>query len=79
MEVEDHYWVDDSRMIIAFRQKTRENIKGFNEGIYSYKLALLDLNTNKFTELENINRTDSAKSSIMRLVNSLPKRTDEIL
>jgi len=79
MEVEDHYWVDDSRMIIAFRQKTRENIKGFNEGIYSYKLALLDLNTNKFTELENINRTDSAKSSIMRLVNSLPKRPDEIL
>lgn len=79
MEVTSHYWVDDTRMIVSFRQKTRENIKGFNQGIYSYKLALLDLDTNKFTELDKVNRTDSAKSSIMRFENSLPKRQDEIL
>ena len=29
MEITYYSWVDDTRMIVGFRQKTRENIKGF--------------------------------------------------
>ena len=54
MEVISYSWVDDTGMVVDFRQQTRENIKGFNDGIYDYKSALLDVKKGKFTELENV-------------------------
>lgn len=78
MEVQSHSWVDNTRMVINFRQKTRENIKGFNDGIYDYKSALLDVKKGKFTELEKM-KSGTGQNSIMIVENSLPYDKNNIL
>ena len=78
MEVISYSWVDDTRMVVDFRQQTRENIKGFNDGIYDYKSALLDVKKGKFTELEKL-KSGSGQNSIMYVENSLPFDKNNIL
>lgn len=78
MEITFYSWVDDSRMVVNFRQKTRENIKGFNDGIYDYKSALLDVSKNKFTELEKF-KSGSGQNSVISIVNSLPFDKNNVL
>jgi dipeptidyl aminopeptidase/acylaminoacyl peptidase len=78
MEITYYSWVDDSRMVVNFRQKTRENIKGFNDGIYDYKSALLDVKKNKFTELEKF-KSGSGQNSVISIVNSLPFDKNNVL
>ena len=78
MEVIGYSWVDDTRMLVEFRQQTRENIKGFNDGIYDYKSALLDVKKGKFTELEKL-KSGSGQNSIMYVENSLPFDKNNIL
>ena len=78
MEITYYSWVDDTRMIVGFRQKTRENIKGFNDGIYEYKTALLDVAKNKFTELEKF-KSGTGQNSILQVENTLPFDKNHIL
>ncbi len=53
MEIQQYSWVTDTKMIVAFRQKVRRRIEGFNQGVYENKLAMFDTDSNKFTELGN--------------------------
>ena len=51
MEIQGFSWVTDTKMLVFFRQKIRNKIEGFNQGVYGGKLALFDINTRKFDEL----------------------------
>ena len=51
MEIQAFSWVTDTKMIVAFRQKVRKRIDGFNQGVYDNKLAMFDVDSQKFTEL----------------------------
>ena len=59
MEITRFYWAGDQDMIVAFRQKVRNKIDGFNEGVYENKLALLDVKKEKVEEFREINATVS--------------------
>jgi len=51
MEIMGFSWVTDTKMIVAFRQKIRNRIEDFNQGVYANKLAMFDTETSRFTEL----------------------------
>jgi len=51
MEIMGFSWVTDDRLIVAFRQKVRKRIEGFNRGVYENRLAMFDVNKKKFSDL----------------------------
>jgi dipeptidyl aminopeptidase/acylaminoacyl peptidase len=51
MEIMGFSWVTDDKLIVAFRQKVRKRIEGFNRGVYENRLALFDTNNKKFSDL----------------------------
>ena len=79
MDVQNYYWVSDQHMVVVFSQKVRQGIKGFNQGIFNYKTALLNLKTQKFKELDNDRAVGAGKRFATRLVDRLPSRKDEII
>ncbi len=52
MEITNFYWVGDQDIIVSFRQKVRDKIEGFNQGVYETKLALLDVKKRKLHEFK---------------------------
>ena len=72
MDVENYYWVSDEHMVVIFSQKVRQGIQGFNQGVFSYKAALLNLKTQKFKELDNDRAVGSGKRFSTRVVDVLP-------
>lgn len=51
MEILAFQWVTDTKMIVVFRQKVRNRIEDFNQGVYENKLAMFDTEASRFTEL----------------------------
>jgi dipeptidyl aminopeptidase/acylaminoacyl peptidase len=51
MEVTGFSWVSDNHMLVSFRQKVRNRIEDFNQGVYEGKLALFNVEEEEFTEL----------------------------
>ena len=47
MEIRFFYWAGDQDIIVSFRQRVRDKIEGFNQGVYETKLALLDVKKRK--------------------------------
>lgn len=50
MELTGLFWANDNFIVFNARQKVRERIEGFNQGIYSGRAASFNLETNKFVE-----------------------------
>ncbi|MFC1689659.1 alpha/beta hydrolase family protein [Pseudomonadota bacterium] len=55
MEMTSFNWVGDQDIIITLRQKVRDMIDGFNEGVYEYKLAMLDIKKEKVDQFREVN------------------------
>ncbi|MCF6287620.1 MAG: prolyl oligopeptidase family serine peptidase [Proteobacteria bacterium] len=70
MEIVGYGWVSNDDIILSFRQKVRDKIDGFNRGVYEYKLAKLDLRTNKIREYKQIGA---------RIVNLLPHKPNKVI
>ena len=51
MEIMGFSWVTDDKLIVAFRQKVRKRIEGFNQGVYESRLAMFDVDKKKFSDL----------------------------
>ena len=54
MEITDFLWVNDKALIFSLRQRVRDRIEGFNQGVYESRLALLDVErreTRRFDEV----------------------------
>lgn len=48
MEIRGFDWVSDSHIVMVLRQKVREIIDGQNEGVYESRIAILDVDDEKF-------------------------------
>mgnify|MGYP002628186152 FL=1 len=70
MEITSFYWAGNETIIFSLRQKVRERIDGFNEGVYESKIALLDLKKKK---LKTFNERNPY------IVDLLPSKPDKII
>lgn len=50
MEFQNIYWVSDTDIVGVLRQKVRDRIDGFNQGVYEYRLAKLDIKKEKISK-----------------------------
>ena len=48
-------WVSDSALVFALRQKVRDRIEGYNRGVYEFKLAMLNMEKRKTSDMGNLN------------------------
>ncbi len=52
MEIRSYGWVSDTDIVMVLRQKVRDKIDGQNEGVYRFKIALLDTTKKKFEDFD---------------------------
>jgi dipeptidyl aminopeptidase/acylaminoacyl peptidase len=62
--------VSDSNIVVGLRQKVRDKIEGFNQGVYENTLALLDIKKQKVKEFKETNPTIS---------NLLPNKPEKVI
>ena len=70
MEIVQYSWVSDDAMVFVLRQKVRDRIDGFNQGVYEFKFAILDVQKKETTELGNRN---------IQVAHVLPDEPDKII
>jgi dipeptidyl aminopeptidase/acylaminoacyl peptidase len=70
MEITQLFWVGDQDIIVRFRQKVRDKIEGFNQGVYEYKLARLDVVDKEIEQFREVNPT---------IENLLPGDPDKVI
>ena len=70
MEIVQYSWVSDEALVFVLRQKVRDQIDGFNRGVYEFKFAILDVTEKKTTELGNRN---------LNVVHTLPDQPNKII
>lgn len=52
MEIRSFSWVSDHDIAMVLRQQVREIIGGQNEGVYDFRLALLDIENEEFNDFD---------------------------
>ena len=72
MEIEFFDWVDNDNIVMRSRQKVRDKIDDFNEGVYGYRLALVDIKKRKIKEFK-----EEETSTV--IVSVLPDKPRKIL
>lgn len=70
MEITYFYWVGKQDIIVSFRQRVRDKIEGFNQGVYETKLALLDVKKKKVEQFRETNPS---------IVNTLPNKPNKVI
>ncbi|HZD52699.1 MAG TPA: prolyl oligopeptidase family serine peptidase [Woeseiaceae bacterium] len=55
MEITDFYWVNDADIVFTLRQKVRDRIEGFNQGVYETRLAVVDVTDEKIRSFDETN------------------------
>jgi len=70
MEITDFDWLSDRAIVVSLRQKVRDKIEGFNQGVYETKLALLDVEKEEIEEVREVNPT---------IENLLPNEPDKVI
>ena len=60
MEITSFYWASNTNVVFTLRQKVRDRIEGFNEGVYDTRIAQLDLETEEIETFDELNATISA-------------------
>jgi dipeptidyl aminopeptidase/acylaminoacyl peptidase len=70
MEIVGYNWVSNTNLVLNFRQKVRDEIDGFNQGVFESKLAKLDIIKKKIKELKETNA---------RVVHVLPKKKEKVI
>jgi len=57
MEVTNFYWASDKDIVFTMRQKVRNRIEGFNQGVYETKIAVADVIKKKMRSFDESNPT----------------------
>ncbi len=70
LEIVGFSWVGNDEMVVSFRGQVRKKVRGFNDGIYAFKLAKLSMKTKKFDEFKEFG---------LRAVNILPQKPNKVL
>ncbi len=55
MEITNFYWASDKDIVFTLRQKVRNRIEGFNEGVYETRLATVDVKKKKIRNIDELN------------------------
>lgn len=55
MEITNFYWASDNDIVFTLRQKVRDKIEGFNQGVYENKLAVVDVESKKMEAFDESN------------------------
>lgn len=55
MEITNFYWVSNTDIVIELRQKVRDRIEGFNQGVYETRLATVDIEDEKIRSFDESN------------------------
>ncbi len=71
MELMTYYWISDTNIIFLARQKVRDDIEGFNRGVYETKLVKLDVAKKKIDEFRDITNPGIA--------NLLPEEPEKVI
>ncbi|MEJ2402602.1 MAG: prolyl oligopeptidase family serine peptidase [Xanthomonadales bacterium] len=70
MEITSFDWVGNEEIVVRFRQKVRDKIDDFNQGVYEYKIGLLHVKDEKI---------DQFRESNPAVENLLPGKPDKII
>ena len=70
MEITSFDWVDDDNFVFSARQQVRDQVEGFNRGVYEYRIALVDVSEK---DIEVIEERDPS------IVGVLPNKPGKIL
>ncbi|MEW5250370.1 alpha/beta hydrolase family protein [Microbulbifer sp. 2201CG32-9] len=54
MEIQQFFWVGNDVLGMRLRQKVRDKIEGFNEGVYEYLLASVDIKRQKLKKYDQL-------------------------
>jgi len=68
MEVTNFYWASDKDVVFTLRQKVRDKIDGFNQGVYETKIAVADVKKKKMRSF------DESNPSIVDLLQDKPDK-----
>ena len=55
MEITNYYWVSNSNIVMSFRQKVRDQIEGFNRGVYEGLIGKLDVEKESLRKFKEVN------------------------
>ncbi|MBB6523538.1 alpha/beta hydrolase family protein [Pseudoteredinibacter isoporae] len=70
MEVRNIYWATNEDIVMRLRQKVRDKIEGFNQGVFEFKLASVNVKSKKFKEYEQIGAS---------IVHLLPQKSRKVI
>jgi dipeptidyl aminopeptidase/acylaminoacyl peptidase len=70
MEIRTINWASDTSIVFTARQKVRDKIEGFNQGVYETRLAVLDTKLRKIRQFDEINP---------QIENVLPNKPDKVI
>ena len=70
MEIESFDWVSDKDIVFSARQKVRDKIEGFNQGVYENRIAMVDVKNKKLKKFDEVNPT---------VVSVLPSKPGKII
>ena len=80
MEITSVDWITDDIVVFSARDKVRDKIDGWNQGVYERALGLLTLNKDpKKNSWKKIAASDRAESGSLNIVSSLPTKLNKIL
>ena len=72
-------WVGNEELIVTFRGRARDDIQGFNRGVYEYRLALFSMKSKEFTKLNDRGLGSAQSSFVINLANTLKYEDNKIL
>ncbi|MGB5721201.1 MAG: prolyl oligopeptidase family serine peptidase [Woeseiaceae bacterium] len=55
MEITNFYWASNKDIVFTLRQKVRDKIEGFNEGVYETRLAVVDVKKKEMKSFDELN------------------------
>ncbi len=55
MEITNFYWVSSTDIVFSLRQKVRDRIEGFNQGVYETRIATVDIEDRKVRAFDESN------------------------
>ncbi len=68
MEITSFQWVSDKDIVFNLRQKVRDKIEGFNQGVYENRIAIVDVKKKK------IKKFDESNPFVENILPSNPKK-----
>lgn len=71
MEIRRASWVSNDQLLLSLRQKIRNKIEGYNQGVYGGALAKLDLKTKKIKKFELDNQSPGIASILVDKPNKI--------